>query len=323
MALKKRSTLAGRVRSRGVRDLQEMDARGRITDTASPLTLGAAIFVSVVLIAALAFNAGQKADPGAVLILSVVVAIGVALAAGVALATSRFQAVKQFGDAQMELLAIHGELEYERTERRALLHDARAVVGAMGAALHALERSGEQANVHQAMAAQVNHLREVLATPVSNLRPTPLDHFREPLVAFANLHGMSVSVDLPAQVHVMAEPASVVTILQNLVDNARKYAPGSPVRVIWEPAGTHIRLCVEDRGPGLQGDVEALFGQSVRGSAGDEGWGLGLATARRLAEKNQGGLWYEQREGPGSRFVVRLLRASAGGPEEGTLWTKS
>ncbi len=319
MSSRIRATALGRLRTKGIRDLEDMDARGRLADTASPIMHGTLIFLAVVTIALVMYSAGRGTVSLVPMALAAIAAFGVGTASGVALASARYHAVKQLGDAQMELLALHGELELERTERRALIHDARAVVGAMGAAIHALDRSGLEPEIGRAMASQVNHLREVLATPVSVLRAVPLDAFREALVSFANLHGLSLSVDLPAQVHVMAEPASVATILQNLADNARKHAPGSPVRVFWEPAGAHVRICVEDQGPGVGGEAEALFGQGARGRTAADGYGLGLATARRLAEKNQGALWYEHRSGPGSRFVLKLMRASASGRAGGTL----
>lgn len=319
MTVRRTKKIMGRVRSRGFRRLHDMDSRGKLADTASPIMLGLLIFLSVLMVALTMYLAGSGTASLNTMFFASIAAGGVGMSAGIALATARYHAQKQFGEAQMELLALHGELELERTERRALLHDARAVVGAMGAALHALERSGEQPTVGQAMASQVNHLREILTTPASTLRPTQLDTFKDALISFANLHRLSLSVDLPAQVHVMAEPASIATILQNLVDNARKYAPGSPIRVFWEPAGTHIRLCVEDRGPGIGDAAEHLFQQGVRGANGADGHGLGLATARRLAEKNHGALWYEHRDGPGSCFVLQLMRASASGVEGGTL----
>lgn len=319
MTVRRTRRIMGWVRSRGLRGLDDMDARGKLADTASPVMLGLLIFMSVLMVALTMFLAGSGTASLTTMFLAAIAAGGVGTSAGIALATTRYQAQKQFGEAQMELLALHGELELERTERRALVHDARAVVGAMGAALHALDRSGEQPTIGEAMSSQVDHLREILTTPTSSLRPMQLDAFKEALISFANLHGLSLSVDLPAQVHVMAEPASIATILQNLVDNARKYAPGSPIRVFWEPAGTHVRLCVEDRGPGIGNGAEQLFQQGVRGTNGADGHGLGLATARRLAEKNHGALWYEHRDGPGSRFVLRLVRASAVGTEGGTL----
>ena len=180
----------------------------------------------------------------------------------------------------------------------------------MGAALHALERSEAAPSIAGALSAQVEHLLEVLATPATQLRATSIRTFHEPIAAFANLHQLRVELDLPANQHVMCEPTSITTILQNLVDNARKHAPGAPIRIGWRPAGAFVELVVEDRGPGMKGDTDALFRQGTRGwDSLTEGSGLGLSTARRLAEKNQGSLWYEQPEVTGTRFVLSLHRA--------------
>jgi signal transduction histidine kinase len=295
---------------KGYRDLRDADAEGRLADTASPVTLGLLVFLAFLATASVMFIAGASGTTALPLLLGAIAAMGVGTSAGVALATSRYFAQRQADEAQQELLSLHGELELERTERRALVHDARAAAGAMGAALHALERSEAAPEVARALGAQVDHLRELLEAPSTQLRATPVRRFHEPLTSFANLHQLSVEVDLPTDQYVMCEPTSVTTILQNLADNARKHAPGSPIRVGWRPAGAHLELVVEDRGPGMRGDVETHFRAGTRGwDSATEGSGLGLATARRLAEKNQGNLWYEHREGTGARFVLRLHRA--------------
>lgn len=305
--------LLGRLRTKGYRDLRDADPEGRLADTASPITLGILVFLSFLATASVMFFAGAGGGSTLPLFLGAIAAMGVGTSAGLALATSRYSAQRQADEAQHELLSLHGELELERTERRTLVHDVRAAAGAMGAALHALERSEAAPEVARALGSQVDHLRDLLAAPATQLRATPIRRFREPLTSFANLHQLAVQVDLSNGPHVMCEPTSVTTILQNLVDNARKHAPGAPIRVGWRPAGGFLELVVEDRGPGMRGDIEGQFRAGTRGwDSVSEGSGLGLATARRLAEKNQGTLWYEQPEGTGARFVLRLHRARAG-----------
>ena len=50
---------------------------------------------------------------------------------------------------------------------------------------------------------------------------------------------------------VLADEDAVKAILINLLDNAAKYAPGSPVEVVVERGGCGVRVAVMDRGPGL------------------------------------------------------------------------
>lgn len=310
MAAGSRPTIAGRLRRFGLRELRHLDSRGWLSESTSPIVLGSIIFVSVAFIAIGMYGAGQGQAVRMPLGLALIAAWGTATAAALALVTSRYHAARQLDEAQIELISLHGELELETQGNRALLHDARAVVGAMSAALHALERSGEQQKIHAAMTSQVDHLRELLSAPSTAVQPTGLDRFREPILSFANLHNLALAIDLPTRVHVLVEPVGVTTILLNLIDNARKYAPGAPIQVFWEPSGTDIHICVEDTGPGMPTEAEKLFLEGARMGDTSEGLGLGLATARRLAEKSHGSLWHERRAGPGSRFVLKLPRAT-------------
>ncbi|MBK8648607.1 MAG: hypothetical protein IPN16_19095 [Gemmatimonadetes bacterium] len=103
-------------------------------------------------------------------------------------------------------------------------------------------------------------------------------------------------------------------ILVNLLENARKYAPGeTPVDLTVQRDGAMMRISVADRGPGVPPDErERIFDALYRpatarpdvGSAG-----LGLAIARGLAESQGGTLTYAAREGGGSVFTLSLPAA--------------
>jgi two-component system sensor histidine kinase KdpD len=109
--------------------------------------------------------------------------------------------------------------------------------------------------------------------------------------------------------------------LVNLLENALKYSPAdAPVdlRVCADPP--HLRLEVEDRGPGVPpADVERIFDAFHRGTAGTadagegtgRGAGLGLAIARSLAEAQGGSVTYTPRPGGGSRFTLLLPHSAA------------
>ena len=102
-----------------------------------------------------------------------------------------------------------------------------------------------------------------------------------------------------------------VRIVVNLLENARKYAPGdTPVTLTVARRGSEMTIAVADRGPGVPaGEAERIFDALYRpatsrpdvGSAG-----LGLAIARGLAEAQGGRLSYAPREGGGSVFTLAL-----------------
>lgn len=108
--------------------------------------------------------------------------------------------------------------------------------------------------------------------------------------AFADL-----AVRSPESVRAMATPEVIDTALDALLDNAAKFAPGSPVRVTVTPApatsrasASEVHISVVDGGPGLHPDDVAKVGSRFfRGRTHQNvpGTGLGLAIVRaRLAD---------------------------------------
>ena len=105
-------------------------------------------------------------------------------------------------------------------------------------------------------------------------------------------------------------------ILTNLVDNALKYAPvDTPVEVTGGLDNGEIVFRVADRGTGIpEAERDRMFTPFYRtsGRAPDAGSaGLGLSIARRLAEAQQGTLRYDDRNGGGAVFELRLPAADS------------
>jgi signal transduction histidine kinase len=108
-------------------------------------------------------------------------------------------------------------------------------------------------------------------------------------------------------------------VIANLIDNAKAYGGGEPEITISdanlpdEPL-THIRIGVEDHGPGVPIEERALiFERFARGAtagrrAGSEGAGLGLALVDEHVRMHGGRVWVEDRRDgePGARFVIEL-----------------
>jgi len=92
--------------------------------------------------------------------------------------------------------------------------------------------------------------------------------------------------------------------LGNLLQNALRYAPASPVELVCEREGEQCRVGVLDRGPGIPADqVEAMFQPFQRlepsRSPKTGGSGLGLAIVRELARANGWGVSLGARAGGG------------------------
>jgi signal transduction histidine kinase len=112
---------------------------------------------------------------------------------------------------------------------------------------------------------------------------------------------------------VFADPARLEQVLLNLLSNANRYTPpGGTITARTRATGNgHIRIEVEDSGPGIPADQrEHIFDAYFRVDRHDQpsvpGSGLGLAIARQLVELQNGRIWAEDREGGGSRFCVEL-----------------
>ena len=103
-------------------------------------------------------------------------------------------------------------------------------------------------------------------------------------------------------------------VAENLVTNAMKYAPESDLDITCRPgAPGYWQLVLEDRGPGIPPSRQReLFKPFVRMHEGgnpeidSNSTGLGLSLAKQIIANAGGQLWYEDREGGGSRFVLEL-----------------
>jgi signal transduction histidine kinase len=115
----------------------------------------------------------------------------------------------------------------------------------------------------------------------------------------------------PTALAVRADPSRLRQVLANLLENAA-LAGARVIRLRAEPAGGHVRVVVADDGPGVDAAVRArLFDPFVSGRA--RGAGLGLAIARRIAERHGGALELAAGEPPGAVFALTLPLAV---PEE-------
>jgi signal transduction histidine kinase len=125
----------------------------------------------------------------------------------------------------------------------------------------------------------------------------------------------------PDDLAVEADRDHLSRILINLVENAAKYAVGSPVELYaWERPNKAV-IAVVDHGPGIpEGEKDRVFERFTQIDQSDTrskgGTGLGLSIVKSLAEVMRGAVRVEATEGGGATFVVELpLAASVLGAE--------
>jgi len=105
-----------------------------------------------------------------------------------------------------------------------------------------------------------------------------------------------------------ADPLLFRRLLENLLENAIKYSPGrSRVTLGARVEDSSISFTVQDQGPGIAAaDLAHLFEIFYRGQReGDtQGFGLGLATVKRIIDAHGGRIWVDTAPGRGSTFCV-------------------
>ena len=93
----------------------------------------------------------------------------------------------------------------------------------------------------------------------------------------------------------------------NLLENARRYSGDHAVQVRARVVGSHLKVRVIDRGPGIPArDMPHLFEAFRQGSqAGDHaGAGLGLAIVKGFVEANGATVSAESLPGQGAVFAI-------------------
>ncbi|MBP7865305.1 MAG: hypothetical protein KA419_05085 [Acidobacteria bacterium] len=133
-----------------------------------------------------------------------------------------------------------------------------------------------------------------------------------------------VEVETDPDVVVRGDEERLREVIDNLVDNAIKYAPpGTLIRVRLTRENGFALFRVQDEGPGLtEEDQKHLFESFHRLSAKPTGsepsTGLGLSIVRKLVELHGGRVYAESTYGLGSVFVVELPLAPEGEGAEGS-----
>jgi signal transduction histidine kinase len=122
-----------------------------------------------------------------------------------------------------------------------------------------------------------------------------------------------VNVDVPeVPMKLMADSDRLLQVLLNLLSNAAKFVPvpGGRVDVSLSSDDVGLTVAVQDNGPGVTGEQQALIFEKFRqgGDAANrpQGTGLGLPISRQIVEHFGGRLWLESSPGQGAAFCFYL-----------------
>jgi two-component system OmpR family sensor kinase len=222
---------------------------------------------------------------------------------------------------------LSGALEHERQFIADAAHELRTPLTALRLQLQLAERARddeERARSHAALrdgiARAVRLVEQLLAlarqdpdVPVEARAVDLVPVARSALdghAASAQARGLSLGLEAPDDpVCVRGDPASLRTLLDNLLDNAMRYTPSGGVEVRVAREDSRAILEVEDTGPGIPpSERTRVFDRFYRGEgAAAGGSGLGLPIVQRIADKHGGSVeLLDAASGHGLRVRVSL-----------------
>ena len=139
--------------------------------------------------------------------------------------------------------------------------------------------------------------REITQFEPRNTTLLPLiESCLEVITHSAQLKDIEVSVDVPADLEVVADIHMLMTIVRNLLTNAVKFTHREgKVHISATPSGEHfVTIAVIDTN------------NKTKGTEGEVSTGLGLILCKEFVEKHGGNIWVESEEGKGSTFYFTL-----------------
>jgi signal transduction histidine kinase len=193
------------------------------------------------------------------------------------------------------------------------------VIAALRAASLTLERYGENLDPNDRRTLRSGFTRELarLEHLIEPPAPPPpqdfvVDDALRPVIAAEREAGLAVQSTLNG-LRAHGRPEDLATVVHNLLVNARRHAPGSPVVIRAEHAGSDLRIYAEDCGPGIPpAERDSVFERGARGATTTcgPGSGLGLYVARTLMKEQGGEIDIADRPGGGASFVLTMPAAT-------------
>ncbi len=155
------------------------------------------------------------------------------------------------------------------------------------------------------------HPRPGTATAVCGV----IEDLRDELEPRAADSDVALDMQAEAGLIVSMAPGALRAVVANLVENSLKYLGSAAERRIEVRArgeGQEALVSVRDSGPGIAEDaLPHLFDLHYRAAREGGGFGIGLATVKRLVDAHGGRISVESGPGRGTTFLVALPRPRA------------
>jgi len=144
-----------------------------------------------------------------------------------------------------------------------------------------------------------------------DFQPVRLDSLIRDVVM--RIHGrdnsVQVDLDLDKSPPIQADSIRLVQVLENLFENAIKYAPNSSITITLRNLGDHLIVTFADRGPGIPAEhLPFLFERFYRvpAQSGKPGTGLGLFICKQIVQAHNGRISVETAPCRGTAFCIDL-----------------
>jgi len=149
-----------------------------------------------------------------------------------------------------------------------------------------------------------------------------VDEWLDDLSALPDPLDLEIKAHIPPKLLIAGEMRYTSLILQNLLENARKYnQPGGRVHVSAREENGSVYLTVGNSGPPIPREMQPyIFERFSRGANGEKiaGHGIGLNLARELARLHGGELNLVSSENGWTEFEVRFREADQPAPVQET-----
>ena len=153
----------------------------------------------------------------------------------------------------------------------------------------------QSGNLH--MDIQEQDIRSFLGSVVNRLR----SHYEK----------LDITVKAPnPDARINTDTKRLNQVLDNLINNASKYAPHSKPRILFKATKKKLRISIEDDGPGISKEhLDSVFKRFYRvpeNSTGVRGSGLGLFICQQIVNEHDGKIYAASTVGKGTTFHVEI-----------------
>jgi len=146
-----------------------------------------------------------------------------------------------------------------------------------------------------------------------SFQPLRLDSFVKEISMRSRTRYSELQVDMNIEIpglQVFADPTRLAQVLENIINNAIKYAPGSPLTITLTKDREQACISIKDHGPGIPPDqVEKIFNRFYRVKSQNtsiRGTGLGLYICRQIIQAHDGEIMAVSQVGNGVDFKIYL-----------------